>query len=248
MTTASTAGARQHARSQAAIATVPKPATPDGIDESLITWSEVIPPAGYATKVLGRGTRLRLRNPAGGACAHVLLLRAGSPWERLNVADTVKVPWQAYLGVGHPLLSDQGRVLATIVADTAGTHDTLCGTTPQARELLARGGTKHGLTVRDIGPTISFFRGVRVDPDGGLRASGNSAAGTFIDLLIHLPVIVLVTDAPHPLDERPTTDLEVIAWGAPGELSTLMNDDPEYQRAVQNTEEAWGAAQNWGAS
>ena len=41
--------------------------------------------------------------------------------ERLNVADTVKVPWQAYPTAGHPLLSDQGRLLATIVADTSGT-------------------------------------------------------------------------------------------------------------------------------
>ena len=56
-----------------------------------------------------------------------MMWRADAPWERLNTADTVKVPWQAYLGTGHPLLSDQGRVLATIVADGSGHHDALCG-------------------------------------------------------------------------------------------------------------------------
>ena len=83
--------------------------------------------------MLARGTTLRLRDLDGEACAHLLLYNADQPWERLNVADTVKIPWQAYLGTGHPLLSDQGRVLATIVADDSGRHDALCGGGPAGR-------------------------------------------------------------------------------------------------------------------
>ena len=130
--TATTAAARAHARAQADAAVVATPAVPDGVAEDRITWAETVPGGGYTTRVLARGTRLRLRDPDGGACAHLLLYRADAPRERLNVADTVKVPWQAYLGAGHPLLSDQGRVLATIVADTSGRHDALCGTTSLA--------------------------------------------------------------------------------------------------------------------
>ena len=244
MGTASTTGAREHARAQAGAAELRIPTTPTGVDAASVTWAEEIPADRYATKVLGRGTRLRIRDAQGSACAQLLLLRTEAPWERLNVADTVKVPWQAYLGAGHPLLSDQGRVLATIIEDTSGSHDTLCGATPAARELLSRGGAKHGLTSRDIGPTVSFFRGVRVNADGGLQAAGSEAAGAYIDLLIHLPVTVLLSNAPHPLDPTPTTPLEVIAWSAPAELGTLANSDPEYLRAVQNTESAWAAAQN----
>jgi hypothetical protein len=59
------------------------------------------------------------------ACAHVLLFRADQPWERLCVADTVKIQWQAYTGLGQQLLSDQGRVLATVTADTSGHHDAI---------------------------------------------------------------------------------------------------------------------------
>ena len=129
--TTSTEGARSHARAQATTAQLRVPATPEGATG--VSWAEVVPAGSYATRVLGRGTRLRLTDPDGGACAHVLLFRADASWERLNVADTVKVPWQAYLGAGHPLLSDQGRVLATVVADTSGHHDALCGTSPVAR-------------------------------------------------------------------------------------------------------------------
>jgi len=104
------------------------------VEGAALVWAESVPAGSYTTRVLGRGTRMRLADPDGGACAHLLLFRADAPWERLNVADTMKVPWQAYLGAGHPLISDQGRVLATIVVDSSGRHDTLCGMTPAGGE------------------------------------------------------------------------------------------------------------------
>ncbi|MFE9578669.1 DUF1989 domain-containing protein [Nocardia sp. NPDC006044] len=240
--TASTESARAHARSQAATATIEGPELPQGVEPARITFAQRVPPNGYANVVLGRGTRIRLSDPAGAACAHLLLVRPEAPWERLNVADTVKVPWQAYLGDGHPLLSDQGRVLATVLADTSGSHDTLCGPTAEARQLLCLAGAKHGLQPRDIGPTVSFFRGVRVESDGALTATGSAAPGSSVDLLVHLPVVLLVADAAHPLDDRAATDLDVVAWAAPEDLAVEHSTDPEYQRAVENTERAWTAA------
>ncbi|MEV0252583.1 DUF1989 domain-containing protein [Nocardia sp. NPDC050712] len=238
--TSSTVGARAHARAQAAAANFVTPAA-DGVDPAKVTWAQRIPSGGYANVVLGRGTRIRLSDPDGAACAHLLLLRAEARWERLNVADTVKVPWQAYLSTGHPLLSDQGRVLATLVADTSGQHDTLCGPTAAGRDQLRLAGVKQGLEPRDIAPTVSFFRGVRVGSDGSLGVTGGSGPGGSVDLLVHLPVVLLLANAPHPLDERPTTDLDVVAWAAPEELSGPAAGDPEYQRAVENTESAWTA-------
>ncbi|QBS45909.1 DUF1989 domain-containing protein [Nocardia sp. CS682] len=240
--TASTTGARAHARSQAAAAATTEPGLPDGVESARITFAQRIPGSGYANIVLGRGTRIRLSDPAGAACAHLLLMRADAPWERLNVADTVKVPWQAYLGNGHPLLSDQGRILATVLADTSGKHDALCGPTAEARPLLRLAGAKHGLAPRDIGPTVSFFRGVRVAADGALTGTGSAAPGASVDLLVHLPVLLLVANTAHPLDDRAATDLDVVAWTAPEDLTVTHNSDPEYQRAVQNTETAWAAA------
>ncbi|MFC9788405.1 urea amidolyase associated protein UAAP1 [Rhodococcus sp. NPDC127528] len=270
-TTATTAAAREHARAQAGAITDSMPVLPasrwlnppTGIAAEALTWAETVPGGRYTSKVLARGTRVRLRDLDGAACANLLLYRADAPHERLNVADTVKVPWQAYLGVGHPLLSDQGRVLATIVADTSGRHDAFCGTTslatntakygaglahsgaPAGRELLTLAAAKHGLTARDLAPVLTFFHGVRVEPDGTLTSIGNAGAGTELEMLIHLPVIALVANTAHPLDPAPsypTTSLEILAWEAPADLGALPNDDPEYQRAVLNTEDAWNAA------
>lgn len=258
MSTATTHAAREHARSQAA--SVDVPIGPDGVE---LTWAETIPGGRYSTIVLARGTRLRLRDVDGSACANILLYRSDAPWERLNAADTVKVPWQAYLGVGHPLLSDQGRVLATIVADSSGHHDALCGTTslgtnsdkygsgavhsasPAGLELFTVAAAKNGLERRDIPPSISFFHGVRVEADGALVSTGSAGAGTEVDLLIHLPVVVLLANTAHPLDPSEdfgTTAVDVVAWNAADELLDLPNTDPEYQRAVQNTESTWFSA------
>lgn len=249
MSTESTAGARKHARSQVRIATMRAPATPTEVDASRLLWAEAVPAGSYTTKVLGRGTRLRLTDPDGGACAHLLLFRADAPWERLNMTDTIKVPWQAYLGAGHPLLSDQGRVLATVLADSSAHHDTLCGMTESGRAKMLLAALKHGLDIRDVAPSLSLFSGVRVGGDGSLNFTGSAGPGAAVDLLIHLPVVVALVNTAHPLDPDPSvTDLDVLAWRAGEELITPVNDDPEYLRALFNTESTWAAAQTSEAS
>jgi urea carboxylase-associated protein 2 len=231
---------------------------PDGVARDALTWAEVVGGADYTSKVLARGTHVRLTDLAGDACAHVLLYNADQPFERLNVADTVKVPWQAYMGAGHPLLSDQGRVLATIVADDSGRHDALAGTssraanearygtgeaqsaTPAGRELLLLAAMKHGLGPRDVAPSVSFFKGVRVLEDGSTEFTGSAGAGRSVMLRAELPLIVAVANVPHPLDPRKRytcTNLEVVAWrGEPtAPLDPLWSSTPELERAFLNT-------------
>lgn len=238
MSTASTGGARSHARAQAHQAEMRVPAVPDDVDPTTLFWAESVPADGYATKVLARGSRIRLIDADGGACAHLLLYRAEAPWERLNVADTMKVPWQAYLGSGHPLLSDQGRVLATVVADSSSHHDLLCGPDATGRQLLLLGAIKHGMDIRDVAPSVALFRGVRVDPSSGaLEFTGSAGPGAAVDLLIHLPAVLVVANTAHPLDpDPPSTAMDVLAWKAGEQLSALSNQDPEYLRALENTE------------
>ena len=241
--------------------TLPPSAWPDppaGVDAASLTWAETVAGGGYASKVLARGTTLQLTDRDGDACAHLLLHSAEQPWERLNVADTVKVPWQAYLGAGHPLLSDQGRVLATIVEDDSGRHDALCGTSsraanesrygdgspqgtsPAGRELQLLAAAKHGLGPRDVPPSLSFFQGLRVGAEGELQFQGSAGPGRSVRLRIELPAIVILANVPHPLDPRETytaTTLQLLAWrGEPTSPDDpLWSSSPELERAFLNT-------------
>jgi uncharacterized protein YcgI (DUF1989 family) len=252
--TETTWAARDHARAQGAavVETMPTlpasawPDPPEGVPAADLTWAEVLAPGGATSKVLARGTSLRLRDLHGQACAHLLLYNADQPWERLNVADTVKIPWQAYLGVGHPLLSDQGRVLATMVADDSGRHDALCGGGPAARARFVNLAAKHGLEPRDLPPSVSLFQGVRVQGDGSLTWLGSAGAGRAVTLRCELPLIVLLAGVPHPVDPRPepeVTALEVLAWRGPPTQpdDPLWTATPELQRAFENTADYWEA-------
>jgi uncharacterized protein YcgI (DUF1989 family) len=157
------------------------------------------------------------------------------------------------------LLSDQGRVLATVIADTAaGTHDALaapstlaantarygdgsaCGPTPATRELFKLAAAKHDLTPRDLAPSVSFFKRVRVGADGALSYEQRGQPGAYVELKAELPLIVLLANAPHRLDPRPEytcTPLEVLAWkGMPTQpYDPLWSRSPELQRALENT-------------
>jgi len=265
--TATTFGARDHARAQGDtvvehMPTVPASAyrpIPDHLDPSQMVWAERIAPGGYAHRVLAPGTTVRLSDPEADACAHVLVFRAAQPWERLCVADTVKVQWQAYSSAGQLLLSDQGRVLATVTADSSGCHDSICGTTtlvgngerygsgspegpsPAGRELFVLAAAKHGLTPRDIPPSMSFFKGVRVEPaTGELSWVGGCGRPALVELRAEMPLLLLVANTAHPFDPRPTfsvTTLEILAWtGArSGPDDMFWNSTPERARAFLNT-------------
>jgi urea carboxylase-associated protein 2 len=266
--TADTDGARDHARSQAgrSAASMPTvPATgavdlPEGVAADDVVWDEAVAGGGYTHRRLARGTMVRLVDLDGDACANVVLHNAVEPAERLNVADTVKVQWQAYLGTGSLLLSDQGRVLASIVDDSSGAHDALCGSStrrhneqrygdgsphgpsPSARELFLLALAKHGLGTRDLPPTISFFKGTRVDADGGLTFVEGAGAGSSVTLRVELPLIFSIANTVHVLDPRPdyvVTRVRVTAWKgqATGRSDRAWSATPEGERAFLNVEE-----------
>lgn len=253
--TATTRAARDHARAQGGttVECMPLVPAPDGA-----VWAETVPGGGYTHKMLARGTELRLTDPYGDACAHLLLLCADRPWERLSTADTAKVQWNAYLGAGSLLLSDQGRVLASLTADDSGRHDLLCGTStaarntarygdgspqgpsPAGRELLRLAAAKHGLGTRDLAPGVSFFQGVRVADDGSLQFTGSAGPGRSVTLRAEMPLTVLVANVPHPLDPRTDyrcTPLRLHARaGAPTRPGDpLWEATPEGRRAFLNT-------------
>ncbi|MGA8791194.1 MAG: DUF1989 domain-containing protein, partial [Paenarthrobacter sp.] len=132
--TETTAGAKLHARAQhgrtaETMIHVPPASAPSRLIGGLpaeaqdsLTWAETLAFGRYTHLELARGTRIRITDLDGDACVHAVILRSGAQHERLNVADTVKVPWQAYITTGHPLLSDAGRLMASVVADSSGQH------------------------------------------------------------------------------------------------------------------------------
>jgi hypothetical protein len=272
-TTATTHAAREHARAQAGARaetqqTIPATAAadlPDGVSPDSVVWDETLPAGGYASRILKRGTTLRLTDLDGDGCIQLLVFNADRTFERLNIADTVKVQWNAYPAKGALLLSDMGRALMSVVEDTRGRNDAFCGASsawsnerkygvapgnpdrPNARDRFLVALAKHGLSRRDVGPSITFFKGVRVEADGSLTFLGEAAAGgDAIVLKAEMNVLVVMANCPHVLDPRPdyaVTPVRVTAWrGAPtGPDDPLWRSTPEIERALLNTEDFYRA-------
>lgn len=272
--TATTRGARDHARAMGstvveAMPTVPPShatGLPDGVDAADVVWAETIAGGGSSSRVLARGTTLRLEDPDGDACVGLLVHHAEQTAERLNIADTVKVQWQAYPGVGSLLLSGMGRVMMTITADTSGRIDAFCGTSnaaanqrrygdgeldgpyPNGRDHFGVELAKQGLDRRDIAPNLNLFKGVRIADDGSILADAVPSAGaTHIELRAEMAVLVTLVNVPHVLDPRAdytVTPVRVLAWrGEPTAPDDPLRDaTPEGRRAFENTEALYAAA------
>jgi uncharacterized protein len=258
MTTADLLGAQAHARAMAARTVVAMPTIPppDGM-----VWDETIGAGGYASRVIARGTTVTFTDLAGDACASLLLFNADNRVERLNVADTMKVQWNAYLAQGRLILSDMGRVLATIIEDTAGTHDCFCGVSsalanaqrygdggnhsafPDGRSRFRLALARHGLGRKDLHPCINLFKGVRITDDGATIAEiGPFAPERRVVLRAEMNLLVVVANCPHPLDPRSSYSVTPLRLSACEGLPTTDDDPirsatPEGLRAYLNTED-----------
>jgi len=260
--------ARDHARGMAGTVVEAMPILPPvaddlpaGVSVDDLLWEETIAAGGYASRRLPRGARLRLIDLKGDACASLLLFNAEMPTERLNVADTVKVQWNAYLGQGKLLLSDMGRVLMSILEDDAGTHDSFCGTSnpasnaakygngtnsgpyPSGRDRFLLGVAKHGLARRDVHPCMTLFKGTKIAPGGAIVPQiGPFQPGRNMVLRAEMDVILVIANCPHVLDPRETwtvTPLRATAWRGPVTPADdpIRNATPEGLRAFQNVED-----------
>lgn len=267
--TADPRGARAHAHAMAgtkieAMPTVPASSASDppaGVAPDEMLWEEVISAGGYASKELNRGARLRLTDLYGDACVSMLVFNAERPFERLNMADTVKVQWNAYLQAGRLLLSDMGRVLMSVIADDARTHDLFCGPTnrntneraygegtnwsplPNARDRLLLGAAKFGLGRKDLHPCVNWFKSVRIAADGTTVWDGGPfAPNRSVVLRAEMNVIVVLANCPHVLDDRAqytVTPTRVSAWRGPvtPQHDAIRNSTLESERAFLNVEE-----------
>jgi uncharacterized protein len=174
----------------------------------------IVPAGWYWHGRVPAGTCLRLDNARGTPGLSCLLWNAADPSERFCATDTVKVQWTAALGRGRLLLSDMGRVLASIVEDTCARHDVLLGAGPPRAEddgsspLAARNGAENlvlgaaklGLGARDLHAPVTFFAPVRCGADQRFAwAPGVDLRETWVDLHAEIDLLAVVSNVPHSL-------------------------------------------------
>jgi uncharacterized protein len=227
-------------------------------------YREDLAAGGGWSGVLKRHQILRITDSLGGGNVAALFYNREDPLERYNMPDTLKAQYTAFVTQGRVLLSDMGRVLCSVVADTCGWHDTLTGHSDpslvaakygrkryqEARNDFHRNARdnflvelgKYGLGKADIVPSVNFFSKVTADAEGRFAfAPGHSRPGSYVELRAEMNVLVVLAAVPHALDPAPTylprpVELVVVAGDAPPADDPCRVSREETKRAFENTE------------
>ena len=181
------------------------------ISPDLVLSRSTVPAGWYWFGRIERGSCLRIDNAQGTPGVACLLWNASDPSERFCATDTIKVQWTARIGRGRMLLSDMGRVLASIIDDNCGQHDVLLGVgRPRAKDsspLTSRNGAENlaivtaklGLEPRDAHAPITFFAPVCCHEQRFEWDRDVALADTYVDLHAEVELLVGISNTAHPL-------------------------------------------------
>ncbi len=211
-----------------------------------------------------KGTALRLIDIEGGANLGMLFYNPENLLERYNAPDTLKCQHTFKLTRGNCLYSDMGRIFCSIVDDTVGWHETVCGNT--TRDIIkAKWGehsyqeyrndwqqngynsflvelAKYGLGKKDMASNLNLFSAVSVDENGNLQyVENNSKPGDYIELRFEMDTLVVMHTCPHPLNPAKEYPRKPVGYQV-RQAATVTDDDycrnfrPENQRGFKNNE------------
>jgi len=176
---------------------------------------DVVVPAGDGwVGEIAAGSTLRIVDLHGNQAVDTLFYDAADLANRYSAVDTLREQGAAYLTTGSRLLSHRQDVLATIVADMCGRHDTLGGACAQESNVVRYGPqTRHmhacrvtflrklaeiGRDVRDLAPNVNFFMNVPLTDEGGLTfEDGLSGPGKYVEVRAERDLVVLISNCPQ---------------------------------------------------
>ena len=193
------------------------------MSESKVLCEQIIAGGWNYSRIVKRGQKIRLTDLEGGANASLMCYNAHNFTERFNLGDTLKIQHICRIAKNCCLYGDMGRILLSVVEDTVGWHDPLCGCTHAALikerfgekdyqsahndfyrngydSLLVEIG-KHGMTKRDFTELVNFFSKVVVTSDGKMTfIENNSKPGDYVELRAEMDTLVVIDTGMHPLN------------------------------------------------
>ena len=185
-------------------------------------------------RTLKKGQVVRILDLEGNQAVDTLFYNANNTEERYDASQTIRQQGNLYITSGSRLLSNDGNLMLTVIADTCGRHDTLGGACSAESNTVRYALEKHymhscrdsfimalaehdqGMSKRDLPSNINFFMNVPVTSDGKLTfADGISAAGRYVEMRAEMDVLILISNCPqlnNPCNAYNPTPIEVLVW------------------------------------
>lgn len=226
-------------------------------------WSKTLKPGEKWSGNIGKGKYIHFKALGEDANVSLLMYNMFDKSERYNMPDTLKAQYTAHLTRGNVLMSDNGRVLASIVEDSLGWHDSISGITNRLMTDEKYGKTtyqengndwlrsgmenfevelvRNGMDLGDLVPCVNLFSKVYVEEDGSMHyENGHCKEGATVTLRTEMNVILILSNTPNPLNpatEYPSVPVTVEVYDAPEVdlLDECVNYRTENYRAFENT-------------
>jgi hypothetical protein len=174
----------------------------------------VIPARAPWSGLVRRGEVIRIEDSHGQQAVDTLFYNAHDHGERYDAQATLAAQGHAYVEAGTPILSNRGRVMAVVTADSSGAHDTSAGACSceantvrfghhtkymhACRENFLLALAPHGMDKRDIVSNINFFMNVPVLPNGDLAiVDGLSKPGDHVELRAEMDLLCVISNCPQ---------------------------------------------------
>jgi len=226
-------------------------------------WSKKLIPGEKWSGNIGRGKTIHFTAKGPDANVSMLLYNMRDLSERYNMPDTLKAQYTAHLEKGNVLMSDNGRVLASIVEDSLGWHDTITSYTTRKLTDERYGATnyqelrndwlksgeenfavelvRNGMSTRDLVPCVNLFSKVYCEDNGSMHyQEGHCKDGSTVTLRTEMDMIIILSNTPNSLDKRTTYPsvpvmIEVYDSLTVESSDFCVNFREENHRAFQNT-------------
>jgi len=181
---------------------------------SAIVLDEIVPARAPWDAVVRKGQTLRIVDLEGNQAVDFLMYALADDAERYSAQDTIAAQGNIFLRDGARLLSNEGRLMATVSATSVDYHDTIGGACSCESNTLRYGhhtkaqhacvenflqaNARHGRGKRDMVSNINWFMNVPVEADGALGiVDGISAPGLFVEIRAEMDLVAVVSNCPQ---------------------------------------------------
>jgi urea carboxylase-associated protein 1 len=177
---------------------------------------EVVPAKGVTAFEVSKGQVVRVEDIEGQQAVDLICYNLHDLAEKFWAAHTAKLNGTIYITTGHILYSDMANPMMTVIEDTVGTNDIICGSCSHALDVLRYGEEKAspkgcmdlfedgirpwGLERKDVPMCFNIFLDYPVEEGGKVATNLKDAVskpGDHIDLRAEMDLLVVVTACPQ---------------------------------------------------
>lgn len=191
-----------------------------------------VPAEAPFSTIVRKGQILRIEDSYGQQAIDTLFYNADDFSERYSNQDTMRMQGAAYISTGTKIMSNEGRAMLTMTADSCGRHDTAAGACScesntvrfghetrylhACRDNFVLEVSRHGMSKRDVVPNINFFMNVPIEPSGEMTiVDGISAPGDYVEMKAEMDVLLVISNCPqinNPCNGFDPTPIRVMVW------------------------------------